>query len=239
MTGIRAGAEAGSVTCAGILFDLDGVLVHSAEPVRRSWRRWAREHSLPAHAVEQAAHGRRTIDTLRALAPQLDAAAEAARLEAEQSEDIDGVTAGAGALELVSSLPEGSWAVVTSGTRRLALARLAAAGLPLPAGLICAEDVAAGKPSPAGYLRGAARIGQPPRMCVVFEDAAAGIAAAHAAGMTVVGISGRQPPGGVAGADAVIRELTQVRVSADPRGLLLISFGAPDPAGDGPAEVSR
>jgi sugar-phosphatase len=219
-------------SCAGILFDLDGVLVHSAAPVRRSWERWAVERGLPERTVLAAAHGRRTIDTVRALAPELDAGAEAARLEAEQSEDTAGVVAGAGAAALVASLPPWSWAVVTSGTRKLALARLAAAGLsayglPPSVGLVCAEDVEQGKPSPDGYLLGARKIGLPPAACVVFEDAAAGIEAGHAAGMTVIGVAGPQPPGDLARADLVVRELTEVRVSQKPSGRLVLSFGLP------------
>ncbi len=227
--GLAGGAGTGGIGCAGILFDLDGVLVHSAEPVRRSWRRWAREHGLPERTVLGAAHGRRTVDTLRVLAPYVDAEAEAARLEAVQSEDTDGVTAGVGALTLVSLLPPGSWAVVTSGTRRLALARLAAAGLPPVAGLICGDDVSAGKPSPEGYLRGADLLGLPPHECVVFEDAVAGIEAGHAAGMTVVGVSGQQPPGDLAIADVVVGELAEVRVSPGSPGRLVVSFAAPAP----------
>jgi mannitol-1-/sugar-/sorbitol-6-phosphatase len=236
------GAGRRRISGAGILFDLDGVLVHSAEPVRRSWRRWASERGLPERAVLETAHGRRTVDTVRALAPEIDARAEAARLEAEQSDDTDGVTAGAGAAGLLASLPPGSWAVVTSCTRRLARARLTAAGLPRVASLVCAEDVAEGKPSPEGYLLGAARIGLPPDECVVFEDAVAGIEAGHAAGMSVVAVAGRRLPGELASADLIVRELTEVRVSQQSPDRLMISFGHPVREGGhgcGPAAALR
>jgi mannitol-1-/sugar-/sorbitol-6-phosphatase len=233
-------------SCAGILFDLDGVLVHSTEPVHRSWLRWAHERELPEETVLATAHGRRTIDTVRALAPELDAEAEAARLEAEQSEDTAGVFAGAGAAALIASLPPWSWAVVTSGTRRLALARLAAAGLttyglPPSAGVVCAEDVTEGKPSPEGYLLGARRLGLLPEACVVFEDAVAGIEAGHAAGMQVIGVAGPQPPRQLGCADLVVRELTEVRVSQEPSGRLVLSFGLPAAGGgrDTAGEVAR
>lgn len=44
-------------------------------------------------------------------------------------------------------------------------ARLKAAGLPVPQSLIGAEDVLAGKPSPEGYLKGAAALGFPAGRC--------------------------------------------------------------------------
>ena len=56
------------LSCAAILFDLDGVLVESRPAVERQWRRWAEEHGLNAEAVIHMAHGRPTIDTVRAYA---------------------------------------------------------------------------------------------------------------------------------------------------------------------------
>ena len=81
--------------------------------------------------------------------------------------------------------------MVTSGRRELAVARLRAAGLPVPTVLVCAEDVPAGKPDPAGYLLAAAELGLPAAECVVIEDSAAGIAAGVEAGSTVLGVSER------------------------------------------------
>ena len=47
-----------------------------------------------------------------------------------------------------------------------------------------------GKPAPECYLAAAARLGVEPSACCVFEDALNGIAAAQAAGMDVVAITG-------------------------------------------------
>ena len=51
-----------------------------------------------------------------------------------------------------------------------------------------AEDYAPGKPSPAGFLKGADRLGVSPQNCVVFEDSSAGVAAAKAANMWCVAL---------------------------------------------------
>ena len=67
--------------CAAILFDLDGVLVDSTGSVTRQWRRWAEEQSLDPDEVVEIAHGVRTIEIVRRLAPHLDAKAETLRLE--------------------------------------------------------------------------------------------------------------------------------------------------------------
>lgn len=51
--------------------------------------------------------------------------------------------------------------------------------------------VSRAKPDPEVFLRGAELLGVPPQECIVFEDAAAGIRAAHAGGMAAVGIGAR------------------------------------------------
>jgi sugar-phosphatase len=218
--------------CDALLFDLDGVLVHSAGAVRRSWRRWAEEHALSAETVERAAHGRRSVDTIHLVAPHLDAPAEAARLEAVQARDTADVSAGAGAASLLARLRPGEWGVVTSGTRLLAEARLAAAGLPRPGTLVAGDDVPAGKPSPAGYLLGAMTLGHAPSRCVVIEDAGPGIQAARTAGCPVIGVTNGGPAGELTAADLLVPSLTRLELRRDADGIALAAT-LPEPVPGG------
>jgi sugar-phosphatase len=181
------------IDVAAVLFDCDGVLVDSAASVERAWRRWATERGLDEDAVVAIAHGRRTEDTLRDLGFSDDLAAEVERLEGAEVADAASVSAFPEAALLLSSLPREAWAVVTSGTHALVTSRLAAAGLPLPSVLVTAEDVAAGKPDPEGYLEAARRLGRPPADCLVVEDAPAGVEAAIAADMRVVALPTTHP----------------------------------------------
>ncbi len=91
-------------------------------------------------------------------------------------------------LELLSSLSQERWAIVTSCTRALAEARLKAAGLPRPRTFVTSTDVAHGKPEPDPYLKGAEMLGFSPDECVVVEDAPAGIRAGKSAGSRVIGL---------------------------------------------------
>ena len=77
--------------CRAILFDLDGVLVNSAECVERTWRAWAAKHGLELEKVMAMAHGRRTIETIKMVAPGLSADAEAASLESREEMTSEGV----------------------------------------------------------------------------------------------------------------------------------------------------
>ena len=199
-------------SCRALLLDLDGVLVDSADVIRRNWTRWASGHGLDAGQVVRTAQGRRTIETVRLVAPHLDADAEAAALVGDEAAETEGVRRVPGARELVAALPEGCWAVVTSALRSAAEARLRYVGLPLPAVLVSADEVVNGKPHPEGYLAAAGRLGVPAAECIVVEDAPAGVDAAHAGGMRVLGVATSHAASELARADAVAGSLAAIRV---------------------------
>jgi sugar-phosphatase len=197
---------------AAILFDLDGVLVDSTRSVTRQWGRWAEENKIDPQKVVEIAHGVRTIEIVRTLAPHLDATAEVVRIEKREADDQEGVVVMPGAADLLKAIPEGRWCVVTSGTRYLATARLKLANLPIPKVLVAADDVSKGKPDPQPYLMGAQLLGVNPVQCLVIEDAPAGIRAAHAGGMKAIGITSTYPASGLQEADAVVQKLAQIKV---------------------------
>jgi sugar-phosphatase len=210
--------------CAAILFDLDGVLVDSTRSVTRQWSRWAKENHIDPQRVVEIAHGVRTIEIVRQLAPHLDAAAEVIRIEKREADDQEGVAVMPGAAELLESIPEGRWCVVTSGTRYLATARLKLANLPTPRVLVSANDVSKGKPDPEPYLMGAKLLRINPAECLVIEDAPAGIRAAHAGGMKAIAITSTYPATELQEADAIVHNLAQIRVrSTDGSGRLNVN----------------
>jgi sugar-phosphatase len=202
------------VECSAVLFDLDGVLVDSTAYIEQQWRDWARSRGLDPEPFVRVCHGRRAVDTIRLAAPQLDAEAEVSCFRAEVPDEEATLTPVPGARELLAALAGSRWAVVTSGARRFALARLVAAGLPVPPALVSAEDVRQGKPSPEGYLRAAALVGAEPGDCLVFEDAPPGLTAARAAGATVIGLATTHPPEALADAHAVVLSLADVHLIA-------------------------
>ena len=200
--------------CAALLFDLDGVLVDSTASVERQWRRWASAHGIDGDALMRVVHGRRAEDTIRDVAPHLDAEREVREvLGPAEAADTDGNVAIPGASALLASLPAGRWTVVTSCVPEVAASRLASVGLPLPRAIVTAADVSRGKPDPEGYLLGASRLGVRAERCVVFEDAPAGLAAGRAAGALTVGLATTHPPDAL-DADALVATLADVRASA-------------------------
>ena len=200
------------LTCRAILFDLDGVLADSIAAVERAWRTFAARHALDGDEILRVVHGRRAVDSVRALAPHADVDAELAWLETMETTDTHDVVALPGAATLLSMLPPDRWTVVTSGTRPVAEARLRAAGLPVPRHMVAAGEITRGKPDPEGYLRGAAHLGIAPRDCVVMEDAPAGAQAARAAGMHLVALTTTHDAATMAGADLVVANLAALDV---------------------------
>ncbi len=198
--------------CDAVLFDLDGVLVDSIECIERIWHEWATKHKINYTELMKVAHGRRTVETVRLIAPHLDPDEELEALEGEESTSLEGVRKIDGAVALLQALPETNWAVVTSGSRRTATARIKFAGLPMPRVLVTSDDVERGKPAPDAYLLAATKLQIAPQHCLVIEDAPAGIKAAHAASMPAIAIATTYQREDLAEADAIAMRLTDIEI---------------------------
>src|ERR1700761_7062238 len=132
----------------GILFDMDGGLVSSIGSVERTWEKWARSRGLdPALAIRMA-HGRRAIETVRELRPDLNDQAELEWLEEMEVADNDGLKMLEGVQAILDAVPEKYWTVVTSATERLARSRMAHGGVRVPERIISADVVTQGQPNP-------------------------------------------------------------------------------------------
>jgi mannitol-1-/sugar-/sorbitol-6-phosphatase len=201
------------ISVRGILFDMDGVLISSIGSVERSWTKWAERHGVdPALAIETA-HGRRAIESIRFLRPDLNDEEELRLLEATEIEDTEGVEILEGVQRILAALPADRWAVVTSATKRLALSRLQHGGIPLPEQVVTADGVSKGKPDPEPYLTGAGLLRLRPGDCLVIEDAASGATAGHAAGCKVLATLFSHSLESLSAADWVVPSLKDVRVA--------------------------
>ncbi|GEB47706.1 MULTISPECIES: HAD family hydrolase [Streptomyces] len=89
-----------------------------------------------------------------------------------------------------------AYCVASSGSHSRIRHSLTATGLwdRFPGRIFSAEDVAEGKPAPDLFLHAAAECGAPPARCLVVEDSPAGVRAALAAGMPVLGYTGGPTP---------------------------------------------
>jgi sugar-phosphatase len=203
------------------LFDMDGVLVSSIGSVVRSWRRWAKLYDVPDAESFEVPHGMRARDIIKTLRPDVDLQQATRAIEDMEVEDVADLRVLPGVKRLLESLPQERWTIVTSSTRRLLLARLGAAGLPVPERIISGDDVERGKPDPEPYQRGAELLGFRPAECVVVEDAPSGVGAGKAAGCRVLGVLGTHSAEELSEADWVVPSLEELTVTISREGLEL------------------
>ncbi|MBO0783976.1 MAG: HAD family phosphatase [Ktedonobacteraceae bacterium] len=203
-----------------VIWDLDGVIVDSAESHRLSWHRMAREAGLP-FTDEQfwATFGQRN-DTI---IPQLwgemppERVQELADRKEEHFRELirDTVEPLPGAITLLSALHEADLRQALASSAPMKNIELIADVLGLKRYLevlVSGETVPHGKPAPDIFLKAAAELGAHPENCLVIEDAVAGVEAAQAGGMHCIAVAGERDLPGLRQADLVVRDLTEVTV---------------------------
>ncbi|MFD3422653.1 HAD-IA family hydrolase [Streptomyces decoyicus] len=208
------------ISADALLFDSDETLLSSMKSAYRCWTRWAEECGMTIEDVLRVpVHGRPAAAIVADLLPAEKVDEALARLEQAEVDDAaaGGVVPLPGSQELLEALPADCWAVVTSGTRRVAEARLREIGVQVKH-LITVDDVTQGKPDPEPFLVAAQRLGVDPGRCVVFEDAPAGLAAGRAAGMTTVALTTTHRAEEL-DADAVIANLSGISAHATDAGV--------------------
>jgi beta-phosphoglucomutase len=212
------------------VFDMDGVLVNNSRFHREAWRRLSREEGFALTDPEfwRQAIGRPVEEAVprilgRALPPE-ESGRLARRKTALYHELADGQAPPVrGVVEFVRALaalgvPR---ALATSAVADSAVRILEGIGLAGAFSVqVTAGQVQRGKPDPEVYLTAAARLGVPPAVCVVFEDAVVGVEAARRAGMAVVGLT-------TAHADAELREAGATWTAPDFTGLTWAALASP------------
>ena len=221
-----------------VLWDVDGVVIDSAEQHRRAWEQLAAENGLPySDAAFWASFGRRNADVIPAMfgveGPPERVEALADRKEtlyralvAEQGRALPG------AVELMAALHAAGYreALASSAPReniRLIVDLLGLA--PYLQATVSGESVAHGKPAPDIFLAAAQAVGVAPAHCLVIEDAPAGVQAAHAAGMKCLAVRrpGQPDAPGLAAADAIVSSLAEASVALVDGLLGVETSGAP------------
>ena len=183
-----------------VLWDLDGTLADSRDFHWRSWRetmagagveiteaQFAQSFGQRNDAIIPSWMGDRATP---ALVRELGDAKEALYRELITRE---GITPLPGAAEWVRRLHDSGWRQAIASSAPRANVELMTRVLGFSAfmnALIGAEDVQHGKPAPDVFLAAAAAAGASPQQCIVVEDAAAGVEAAHRGGMPCIGVGG-------------------------------------------------
>lgn len=179
-----------------LIFDMDGVLLDSNSAHRQAWEVFNRRFGLETtEGMHQRMYGKRNDEIVRDFfgdLPPSEAAARGAAKEALYREMIAGriesmlVPGLRRFLDLNAATP---MAVASNAEPANVFFLLDRAGLRRYFRVVVdGHQVRHPKPDPEVYLRAADLLGVAPSECIVFEDSHAGVAAARAAGMRVVGL---------------------------------------------------
>jgi beta-phosphoglucomutase len=208
----------------GVIWDMDGTLVNTAELHFEAWRVTCAELGRDFTRADFAAtFGRRNPEIMDVLFPGRFSAAEVDRI-GERKEQLYRAAAerlGVTLLPGVRPLMEGlhrlgvKQAIGSSAPRANLDLILRLTGIEgFLSAVVSAEDTTRGKPDPQVFLVAAQRLGVEPRRCVVFEDAPAGVEAAKAGGMKCIAVRfvGHHSADKLAraGADRVVASLEEV-----------------------------
>ncbi len=207
---------------AGVIFDLDGVLVDTAEFHYQAWKALADRIGVPfdRHSNE-ALRGVDRQNSLRLLLDQhasrfteMQKQAFCAEKNADYVALIERITPAdllPGAAELLQSLRAAKiTAAVASSSRNAQRVLELLQIIDLLAAVVDGSEVAAAKPAPDLFLLAARKMGLPPSDCIVVEDAEAGVTAALAGGMRCIGIG---TPARVGAADRVVASVADISLA--------------------------
>ena len=207
-------------TVQAVIWDLDGVIIDSADEHRRAWQRLAREEGISLTDADfWATFGKRNDDIFAILWGPLspeELRRLADRKEAYFRELIRETAAPLpGAMELMQSLHEAGFSQALASSAPIENIQLISDVLGLErylSVLVSGETVPRGKPAPDIFLKAATELGVEPARCLVIEDAVAGVEAAHAAGMRCIAVAGNRDLPGLRKAELMVRSLVEVDV---------------------------
>ena len=204
-----------------VIWDLDGVIIDSAQEHRQAWQRLAQEEGIRfTDADFWATFGKRNDDIITKVWGTLPS--ERIRALADRKEiyfrELIRKTASPlpGSIELLRGLHEAGFLQALASSAPVENIQLISAVLGLRqylTALVSGETVAHGKPAPDIFLEAANELGIDPGQCLVIEDAVAGVRAAHAAGMRCIAVAGNRDLPGLREAELMVKSLEEVDVA--------------------------
>ena len=202
-----------------VIFDIDGVLVNSYQAHFQSWLDLEKEFGTRmTEAAFASTFGRTSREIIREMwgsgLSEDKIAAMNSRKEVLYREILKRhVPIMEGAVNLIDSLTRAGFLLAVGSSAppvNVALSIQSLGRAEAFATVVTGLDVTRGKPDPQVFLLAAERSGVEPRNCAVIEDSTAGVAAAIAAGMRAIAITGTNSSEKLRHAHLVINSLDEL-----------------------------
>jgi len=202
-----------------VLWDMDGVIVDSADYHMRSWQETFRQTGInfTADSFKQI-FGMRNDEIIRSVLgkdftqEKFEAIVRAKEVTFRRLIK-DNVKAFPGVLRLLADIDEAGFLQALVSSTPMENITLITETLGIKhyfQHILSGYDVTEGKPSPQGYLLAAQRLGVSPENCVVIEDAIVGVKAAKNGGMKCIAVTNTHPTASLVEADLVVSSLELV-----------------------------
>ena len=181
-----------------VIFDMDGVIVHTNPYHSRAFREFFSKRNLSPTEEEFAEHmyGKSNSYILSHFLQRVVEGEELLQMEEEKeglfrelyAPYVEPIT---GIVEFMHNLKANGAVLGVATSAPRANLDLILSKVPIQemmGSILASENVKKHKPDPEVYLRSAKNLGVEPGQCVVFEDSFSGVSAALNAGMRVVGV---------------------------------------------------
>lgn len=204
-----------------VIFDMDGVIVDSAQYHYLAWRSLLQKRSREySYAEFQTNFGRRTDMQVRRILGDIPDAEVAAFV---REKDIlfreiiaRSVTAFPGAIELIKTIKRYGGKLAVGSSSPTETVHLITEKLGVKDDfdtIVCGNEVTESKPSPQIFLTAAKKLGVTPEKCIVIEDAVIGITAAKKGGMRAVAVTNTHSREYLNEADLIVDSLQELTIN--------------------------
>jgi len=199
-----------------VLWDMDGTLINSMPYHWHAWQDVLRQINRHVeHGVWNQTVGMRNSEIIPLLFPDMTPAEIMALDQAKEDRyreiiETDGIDLLPGVAEWIQRFQAVGWKQAVASSAPPENVATIAHVLHLNGtfgAMISGADVQRGKPDPDIFLAAAQRLNVLPESCLVIEDAANGVEAAHRAGMKAIGVLNTQPQ---LQADLIIKSLDEL-----------------------------
>jgi beta-phosphoglucomutase len=202
------------------IFDMDGTMVDNTPYHFKSWQAIFKKYDkgdITAETYKSQISGVPIKDTLKDLFPDADEAKLRSLLKEKEGiykELYAPFIAPVNGLEnFLSELKDAGFKLAIASSATVDDIDFVLNHVPVGKyfdAIIDGNRVSKGKPNPQIFLKAAADLGIEPEDCIVFEDSIAGIKAANAAEMKVVGITTGHPANKLQPSNLIISDFTEV-----------------------------
>jgi beta-phosphoglucomutase len=183
-----------------IIFDFDGVLADTVQVHFLAWQRLFAEQKIHFTFDDYLtkANGQSRKATIQNVIPDvhealLNVLTQKKDMHLDEARKQTPVTVSTGAKEFLDELKKQHIPLAVGSSSKSAKDYINLLNLQSYfSAIVTGHDIIHSKPHPEVFLLASERLGVPPKNCIVIEDSAAGVQAAHNAGMRTIGLLSSQ-----------------------------------------------